>query len=309
MKFQTTDIRAITSLVLASACWGTGTLLTKNILGAFPPISLLVVQLTVSVAVLWALVLAKSIRLPHKPQIFKLGLLGLLNPGISYTLSLIGLTNITASISALLWAAEPVLILLLAGLILREKLTLRLLALSFIAIFGVVLISGVVTGSVSTNQIYGYSLTLAGVLCCALYTVLARRAGSQVDTLLVIALQQSFALVWALAIWPVELGFNGLGQILQLSLGDWVWAGISGLFYYALAFWFYLQGLNRVNASTAGVFLNLIPIFAMSGAYLFLGERLSLSQWTGAGIILIAVLGIFLWEKPAQVNLASSGAE
>ena len=40
--------------------------------------------------------------------------LGVLNPGVSYALGLAGLARITASASALLWATEPILILLIA---------------------------------------------------------------------------------------------------------------------------------------------------------------------------------------------------
>jgi drug/metabolite transporter (DMT)-like permease len=84
------------------------------------------------------------------------------------------------------------------------------------------------------------------------------------------------------------------------------WAGISGVLYYALAFWFYLQGLARVQASMAGVFINLIPIFGIGGAYLFLGERLAPAQWLGAGAILAAVFGIMLVETLRKSPQTSS---
>jgi drug/metabolite transporter (DMT)-like permease len=43
----------------------------------------------------------------------QLSLLGLLNPGVAYALGLLGLLSITASLSVLLWATDPVLIMLL----------------------------------------------------------------------------------------------------------------------------------------------------------------------------------------------------
>ena len=64
---------------------------------------------------------------------------------------------------------------------------------------------------------------------------------------------------------------------------------VSGIVYYALAFWFYIVGLKKIPASLAGLFLNLIPIFAIGGAYIFLGERLGAIQWAGAILILVAV--------------------
>jgi drug/metabolite transporter (DMT)-like permease len=54
---------------------------------------------------------------------------------------------------------------------------------------------------------------------------------------------------------------------------------------------FYLHGLQRLPASTAGLFLNLIPVFGLSGACLWLQERLTAGQWLGAALILAAVCG------------------
>jgi drug/metabolite transporter (DMT)-like permease len=96
----------------------------------------------------------------------------------------------------------------------------------------------------------------------------------------------------ALSIWPVEWLQGETVQVAAITLSTWLWALVSGLVYYALAFWFYLVGLKKIPASLAGLFLNLIPIFAVGGAYLFLGERLAIGQWVGAVLILAAVVTI-----------------
>ena len=69
------------------------------------------------------------------------------------------------------------------------------------------------------------------------------------------------------------------------------------------AFWFYIVGLKRVPASTAGQFLNLIPIFGVTGAAIFLGERLGPMQWLGAILILAAVAGIVKGQQRAEMAL------
>jgi drug/metabolite transporter (DMT)-like permease len=81
----------------------------------------------------------------------------------------------------------------------------------------------------------------------------------------------------------------------------WFWAVISGLIYYALAFWFYISGLRQMSASEAGLYLNLIPIFGVGGAYIFLGDRLTPLQWMGAICILLAVLAISVLQKNGLV--------
>lgn len=299
MNHQIADARSAFALIAAAACWGIATVITKNVLTSIPPLTLLTLQLTVSVSLLWTVVYFKNKGLPGTSESLSVGLIGLLNPGISYTLSLLGLTTTTASMSTLLWASEPVLILGLAWLMLGEKVTLPLVTFSTIAIGGVILVGGFATDQAAVGTMTGNLLILGGVLCCAFYTVLARSTRTTTDPLSAVALQQTFALLWAFAIWPLELRSEQAVNLFQLGLVDWFWAGLSGIIYYALAFWFYLQGLTRVSATLAGAFINLIPLFGIGGAYLFLAERLAPLQWIGAGAILLAVFAILLWQEDA----------
>jgi drug/metabolite transporter (DMT)-like permease len=137
MTHSTSDLRSVFVLILAAACWGIGAVITKSVLASIPPITLLLIQLAFSVSLLWTVVLVKRRRLlgkktlpskntlPSKKRLLGIGLLGVMNPGISYTFSLFGLSMTTASMSTLLWATEPILIIGLAWVILREKPVLR----------------------------------------------------------------------------------------------------------------------------------------------------------------------------------------
>src|SRR4029078_12806317 len=75
--------------------------------------------------------------------------------------------------SVLLWALEPLLILALAGLFLRERITPTFIALSLIAVAGMILI--VYDPSSTGGQWFGVALTVAGIGCCAVYSVVTRR--------------------------------------------------------------------------------------------------------------------------------------
>ena len=119
-------IPPIVSLTLAAALWGIATVISKALLASVPPITFLVIQLTPSVCLLWLLVLGRGIRAASWRGLLPLALLGLLNPGFSYTLSMLGLTQTTASVATLLWAAEPALIVATAWLLLQETIRLAL---------------------------------------------------------------------------------------------------------------------------------------------------------------------------------------
>ena len=301
------DLRSTIALTGAAACWGIATVITKGLLASIPPFTLLTIQLITSVLLLWILVFFTGTALPKRRDILGVGLLGVLNPGISYTLSLLGLTMTTASMSTLLWASEPVLILGLAWLILREPLTPKLIMLALIAMGGVVLVGISGTSSVSGGRLSGNLLILSGVLCCAFYTVLAQRSRHTAAPLTAVAIQQTFALLWALAILPLEIRGNSILLWFSFDIVSWLWAVASGIIYYALAFWFYLQGLARVNATIAGQFINLIPIFGIGAAYLVLAERLSPNQWIGAIIILLSVFAIL--QGLGRTGIASNTSQ
>lgn len=289
------------SLTIACALWGVATVIAKALLGSVPPITFLVLQLVPSVVVLWLLVAARGARPLRRNGLVPVALLGLLNPGLSYMLTMLGLTMTSASVATLLWAAEPALIVAAAWLLLRERVTLRFLAALAAAGGGVLLVSGTASDGLAGAAGRGAALILAGVLCCALYTVLSRKIVAAIDPLPAVALQQTVGLAWAVAIWPLEAGG---GEPSAPAAGQLAAAALTGLMYYAGAFWLYLNALRSVTATAAGIFLNLTPVFGVATAFSFLGERLTASQWLGAVVILAAVLALLVWgavdSKPAR---------
>ena len=94
-------------------------------------------------------------------------------PGLAYALSLIGLTEITASLAVLLWATEPIFILALAALVLGERVGLAIVASSAVAIAGLRARRRSTRPPAARRS--GIALTVAGVVVCAVYTVATRR--------------------------------------------------------------------------------------------------------------------------------------
>lgn len=288
MARSISGIAPILFLVAAAALWGIATVISKDVLGSVQPITFLLIQLVPSVCVLWAVVLSTrtSLSLPVLP----LAALGVLNPGVSYTLSMLGLSATTASVATLLWAAEPALIVLVAWLLRVERVSPRFLIATVAAAGGVVLVSGLIEGGdLRANNIAGPGLILAGVLCCALYTVLMRRLASTYDPLAATAVQQTAGMLWAAAIWPFE-GHGGQGALAAIPNEVLAAGALSGFMYYGAAFWLYLSALRSVSATTAGIFLNLTPFFGIATAWIVLGERLTPLQWAGGAVIITSVI-------------------
>jgi probable blue pigment (indigoidine) exporter len=293
-------------LILASACWGLGTVVSKRAVGEIPPLTLLPIQLGSSLLLLAILMRARGLPFRDPTASPILGRLGILNPGLAYALSLIGLVTITASLSVMLWALEPLLILLLAAWFLRERVTPGLVVLSLIAVGGMLLVIYQPGGAGSP---FGVLLTVAGVVCCAVYTVITRRWISTSDsTAQVIVAQQAYALALAFAMVSAAWMLGGAVRPESVSPIGVASAIGSGVLYYGLAYWLYLTGLRSVPASIAAASFYLIPIFGVAGGFLFLNERLEPSQWVGAAIVLAAI-GVILWRttiEPVAVRTASA---
>ena len=280
--------RDLLLLGLAAASWGVGTIVSKRAIEEMPPLVLFPIQLSASLLVLALLMRRAGLPLRGSPPI--MSRLGILNPGLAYALGLIGLTYISASLYVLLWALEPLLIVLLAGVVLGERITPRFALLSAVAAAGMVL---VVYQPASSGQWPGVVLTLAGVGCCAAYTVIARRwVGMADSTAQVVLAQQGYALAFALAVAVVAALLGGDLRWASASPAALVAAVASGLLYYAAAYWFYLSALRRVPASLAATSFYMIPIFGLAASQLLLGERLDGPEWVGVGIVVVAIVSI-----------------
>jgi drug/metabolite transporter (DMT)-like permease len=287
---------AVAALIAAAACWGTGTVASKQVVDDVAPLTLLPIQLAASCILLLLLTLVRRDPFTWTPPVRRLAALGILNPGIAYALGLVGLTTITASMSVLLWALEPVVIMLLAAAVLREHIPAALAAAVAVAIAGVLL---VVYQPGASGDAIGISLTVTSIGFCALYAVLTRRLLLDDATVTVVLAQQAAALLFAIVLGTVVAIAGGPGwDLTGHSAGDWLAAAGSGVLYYGLGFWFFVTGLRQVPASYAGAFLPLIPVSGVAAGYL-VGERLEPRQWVGAGIIVAATAAIAVRQHAA----------
>lgn len=280
-------------LVAASTCWGAATVLSKALLATLSPPLLLVVQLLPSAALLWVCTLIARQRLPRGRLLWLSLALGVLNPGISYSLSLFGLDRIPAGVASLLWSTEPFMILCLAALVLAEPVAPRTLAIIATGFVG----AGLATGALRTGQAAadpsGILYLVSAVFLCAVYTVYSRKLGVEIDPLPLLTLQQSAGLVWAMLAFAAASGDGALAELRGVAVRKVLAAGVTGLIYYAAAYWLYLNALRHVSAAVAGSSFNVIPLVAILGAFVFLGERLDPTQLLGGGLILISVFLLF----------------
>lgn len=278
---------AILAMTGSAAFWGLSTVATKGVLELVPPFTLLAIQLSAAVAALWTAVLLSGARIGRRH--LRLGLAGVLEPGLAYGLGVPGLALTGAASAAVIGAAEPVFVALVSFLLFRERIGLRMAAALAAGAAGVALVALAGAEAGGLRRLSGDLLVLGGVACAALYVVVSARSLEASAPLPLAAAQQSVGLVVALGLLAaaLALGLEAPGALPPSSIAL---AAATGVTQYAAPFWLYLVALRTMPVALAAQFLTLIPIFGVAGAVILLGERVSPAQAAGSVIVLLALV-------------------
>ena len=199
----------------------------------------------------------------------------------------------TASQAGMITSMMPLMTAIGAGIVLKEAIGKRLLVGSAIAFFGAIWLSlSAQSNENALNPLLGNTLEFLAMVCGAWYAIAIRYLSQKFSALFLTAVQGFVGAIFffPLAIWEYNTlemhpTMETVGWILYL--GVVVTIGGYGMFNLAL---------SRIEASKASVFVNLIPVFTVFLAYLFLGEVLTPTEMMASGIILC---GVFISQLPS----------
>lgn len=234
---------------------------------------------------------------PRPRQLLRLALLGFVGIFFYNLCFFYGLHYINASRASLIVALNPAVIGLASWWLFKER-------LGAAKVMGIaVCLAGAAMVIVSRNPqlLQGASGTWQGdvlifgcVLGWGIYSLFSR------------ALNQSLGPLQTVT-WSVLLGTLMLtlvtaftGRFTSEGLASLHWPQVVSLLYLgvfgsALAYIGYYDGIRRIGATRAGVFIALNPLTAVICGALLLGEQLTLPMVLGGAVIL---LGIYLCNKP-----------
>jgi drug/metabolite transporter (DMT)-like permease len=256
---------AVAAMVGSAACWGGATVMTKGALAAIPPFTLLALQLTASVAVLWAAVpLLRAGIGPLRPALRRAST-GVFEPGLAYAVGVPGLALTTAGNASVVAAIEPVFVILIVWAVFGLRPDRIVVGAVAVAVVGVSLVSVPDLSGFGVGDVRGDALVLLGTAFAAVYVVTSSRLVVATAPHLLTCLQQTVGLAVALLVLAIALstGFESLPG--AVAPGMLLLAISSGIVQYALAFWLYLVGLRRLPVFLAGLFLTLTPLFGLGG--------------------------------------------
>jgi drug/metabolite transporter (DMT)-like permease len=216
------------------------------------------------------------------------GALGTL--AIVKALFLVGFKHLT--VVALLQKLQPVFAILLARVVLKERLSKNFLLWSLVAIIG---------GYFLTFELHAPSLAHHGkMLPAALFALLAAFSfgsatvfGKRVLGLLPFqtALFYRYGLT-TLIMTVIVLSTGALSQIAVTTQTNWIFFCIIGLTTGSGAILLYYYGLRHISAGVATICELLFPISSIVFDYIFNGNILSPVQWVSASLMLFAIYRI-----------------
>ncbi|WP_298092203.1 DMT family transporter [uncultured Sphingomonas sp.] len=280
---------AFIALTLAGLFWGLGFPLGKLALREVAPAHMVLLRFVVaSIAALpFALGSAEARALFRSPVVVAGGALY----GLAFIVQFEGLAGVTVTLAALLVGAMPALV-AVAAWAMGEKVS----RASWLGVAGATLGAALIAGKPGgAGTSIGIALSLASLVVFLGWLILAKRAPATRSPLAVPAVTLVVAL---LAILPVALALHGPPS---LAIGPVAWTGIVGQgllsTFFATAAWQY--GAARVDSASAGVFINIEPLFgALVGITLF-GDPAGLALIAGGVLIVIGSIVVVLGERPA----------
>ena len=298
----------ISLLVAASAFWGIGTVLSKLALDrGIPPVTLLAVEMGASSTfLLLALLVTTRLRprITLTVDLRRLVALGALNPALGYALGLLGPATVSASLAVLVWAIEPVIVVLLAVPLLAERPERRTVALVLVAVAGR---RGGSSGP--WNQRPARRHPLDSGRCSRLCAV--HRADPPHAPRRWLPGRGAGPAAARLRARPAGTRRRRDHRVVRNvhtdRRSDSALAAASGVVYYALAYVCYVAALRQVPAAVAGRALPLIPVWGLAAAFLA-GDRLSPAQWLGAAIVGLAVLAVALTPTSGSISTTPARA-
>jgi drug/metabolite transporter (DMT)-like permease len=173
-----------------------------------------------------------------------------------------------------------------AGWLGMERFTGERIVGVFLALFGVsiVLTDGRFT-DIGTSLSKGEYLMLGCVLSWVMYTVLGRILVQEFSPL-VVTTYSSIAGCLGLSIPAILSMQNGISYHL-IAISAVLYLGIFGT---TLAFVWYYEGVKKLGPTRAGIFINLVPVWAVLLSALLLGEHIAPMSLLGGLVVIVGVL-------------------
>jgi drug/metabolite transporter (DMT)-like permease len=285
----TNNLTTYVGLVLAVIFWGLSFVATKIALESIPVFTLIFIRFFLS-SIFFGLLILKRGFPRFSAECRRLILLtALFEPVLYFIFETMGLQYTSAPKASLIIAMIPMMVLVLATFVLKERARKTGFLGILISLIGIWFL---VTGAQDfiwdfQGALIGDLLIFGAVFSASIYIICARHLGKKYSSVEITTMQTlygamffTFPFVWELpgVQWSLISG-RSIAALVYLT----IFATIA-------AYLLYNHALTKIPAAKASVFINGIPLVTIAGAWFLLEETLTLVQAAGGFIVLIAIL-------------------
>jgi drug/metabolite transporter (DMT)-like permease len=292
--------KAYLALLTTAIIWGLAPPIIKYSLFFISPITFLFYRFLIVSVILFVPLIIKLKKLkPSLKDYSKYIFLGFLGTPLTLIVLFFGIQKTAAINASIISIFTPVMIILGGVLFLREKLE-RNEKLGLALVLGgaslCVLAPLLQTGGELSKSLLGNLLILLGSLAWASFSLLRRKEGEGIDSFVLSSLSFliGLAVLFPLMVW-LKLPLD-LNQIPLSALWGVLYMAILGS---VVAYFTYIYGFSKIEASEATLFTYLEPIFAIPVAIVFLKETVSPPFLFGA---LLTAVGVIISELRVKVK-------
>nr|MDT0660341.1 DMT family transporter [Micromonospora sp. DSM 115978] len=301
-------MRSLTYIALCAAAffWGGSAIAGKLLLDSMLPASVTFSRFAGATVLLLVVCLAMRLRLRVTlREHAQFALLGVVGVTLCYYFYFEGLARSTAINAALAEATIPLVTLGLSVLARRERSNRWQTAGFIVSYLGVVLIITRLDWRVVAESRYnlGDLLLIASTLCFGLYNFLLRwfapQATSMVQTYYIFAYGSLALAPWLLF---TSGAVRDLGRLPGLPADLLIAAVFMCVGSSVLAYVFFNHGIEKIGASKASSFINLVPVITIVLAIALLREIPSTAQIVGGVVVLV---GVYVANRAKPTALSS----
>ncbi|MFG6496129.1 DMT family transporter [Fictibacillus sp. UD] len=293
-------------LVVATLIWGGNFVIGRAITSSLPPVTLSFLRwctaLVIFLPFAWPF-LRKEWQVVKKQWriVLFMALTGITGFNTLLYIALHYTTSINAS---LVNTSTPIIIFILSFIWLGERLNAKQVAGAILSIAGLLFI--ISKGSLEVLLQFSFNrgdlIVIAAVICWSIYSLLIKRYAGKLPT------YSTFIVSMVLGIMILLPFFIKEAQDTEIvwSTGSILTILYTGIFASIVAFISWNTAVERVGPNKAGIFLNLIPVFAATFAVLFIDETLAYYQAVGGALV---ILGVYLSTRVTKRAKRSVAAD
>jgi len=295
MNNKPKQLKGSIAALLVNIIFGFSFLFSKVALNYAHPLVILAVRFTVAFAVLNLLWLFGVFKLNFKGKDKKLIILmSLAQPILYYVFELYGIDNTSSAMSGIIISLEPVAVIILATLFLKEKPTKSQVIFTILSLVSIVIIS-ILSDNGVKNKLFGIILLAGATLCAAIFSILSRKTSTQYSPFERTYIMFLVGTVGFNAITFASLRGDYANEIASASCHIEFWGAI---FYLAVissivAFMLFNYATGVITPVRSASFSNLITVVSVLAGILILGEpMMSPVEILCCLAVIIGVMGV-----------------